>query len=99
MLKSVILSLLTFISLTVLAQPGGGNSSGTSSNSVNQLIVYPSPTASSIAVRASSNVDLYTGRASLTIPIYTLKSRTLAVPISLQYSSTGAKPDETAGWV
>lgn len=76
-----------------------GSSSSSSTNSFGQLVVYPSPTASSITVGADGTVDPYTGRVNVSIPLFNLRSRQLSVPISLSYSSMGSKVDETASWV
>ncbi|TWI95612.1 PKD domain-containing protein [Mucilaginibacter frigoritolerans] len=43
------------------------------------------------------SVDPLTGTASINIPIYTLKSGQVVVPISLSYSSTGVKPKDVEG--
>jgi len=53
------------------------------SNEVN----VPSPAVFTTGV--TSDVDLYTGKASINTPVYTLSSRELSVPISLNYASNG----------
>ena len=63
------------------------------------LIVGPSPTASNITNAINETVDLYTGRLNVNLPLYTLTSRDISVPITLSYNTTGAKVDEIAGWV
>jgi YD repeat-containing protein len=44
-------------------------------------------------------VSELTGTANISIPIYTLKSRFLEVPITLNYSTTGIKVSQEASWV
>jgi hypothetical protein len=81
------------------AQSATSGSPSTASSSFGQLLVMPSPNASSISVAGQGNVDMYTGKFNFNLPIYTLKSRTLEVPISLSYSTSGAKVDENSSWV
>ncbi len=85
-------------SLTTLSLSGSSTPSS-STSSFGQLIVYPSPTVASITINAQSEVDLYTGRFGVSIPLTTLKSRMLEVPISLNYSADGAKVDDLGSWV
>lgn len=80
------------------ANSSGTNLSG-STNSGGQLIVLPSPNASSMALNLQSKTDPYTGKLNLSIPLFTLKARTIDVPISISYSSNGAKVNEIASWV
>jgi len=47
------------------------------------------PEAASLTQPLSRSVDLYTGKASINTPVYTLSSRELSVPISLNYASNG----------
>lgn len=90
---------MTSIASTSTASTSGGSASSSASNSFGQLIAYPSPTAASITVNANESVDTYTGRINLSIPLFNLKSRHLEVPITVNYSSAGAKVDEYASWI
>lgn len=67
-------------------------------NPINNYIP-PSPTASNLTKFAMIPVNGYTGMANIEIPLYTAKSGSLALPITLQYSSNGVKPNEQPGWV
>jgi hypothetical protein len=54
----------------------------------------------SIHVAAQVSVDPLTGAAQVNIPIYTLKSGQVAIPVSLSYNGSGVKPTDveaTAG--
>lgn len=42
-------------------------------------------------------ISLFTGEASVSIPLYTLKSKAITVPITLDYRTGGIKADEVAG--
>ena len=44
-------------------------------------------------------VDLYTGMINYTIPVYSIKSADLKVPINLSYKSDGVLIEEDASWV
>lgn len=44
-------------------------------------------------------VNLSTGAAMVSIPLYNLQSRTLSMPISLSYNSMGVRVNERASWV
>jgi len=42
-------------------------------------------------------VSPFTGQANISIPVYTLSSRSLSVPITLDYSTGGIRADQSAG--
>ncbi len=44
-------------------------------------------------------VSEFTGTTNISIPLYTLKSRFLAVPITLSYQATGVKVNQESSWV
>ncbi|MDH7447547.1 hypothetical protein [Aquimarina sp. 2201CG14-23] len=58
-----------------------------------------SPEAASIAKYGQVPVGLFTGTPQINVPIYTFKSGSLTVPISLNYSSNGIRVDEYASSV
>ncbi|SFZ93392.1 hypothetical protein SAMN05428642_103107 [Flaviramulus basaltis] len=62
-------------------------------------IIPPSPTAASLAQFADVPVSEYTGLPNITIPIYTIKSGDLSLPISLNYHGGGIKVAQEASWV
>jgi YD repeat-containing protein len=64
-----------------------------------QTVTPPSPEASSLGKYADWPVSLYTGVPDISIPIYTLKGRSLSVPIGLSYHSSGIKVGEYASSV
>ena len=62
--------------------------------------IFPySPTPQTYAfIRYGSNpVDLHTGSASVTIPVYTYKDNDFELPISVNYSSQGLLPNKQTG--
>jgi hypothetical protein len=64
-----------------------------------RTVIPPSPNASSLGKFGEWPVSLYTGLPSIDIPIYTVKGRTLSVPISIGYHSAGIRVGEVASWV
>ena len=57
-------------------------------------IIPPSPGAYQMARYADSPVSYSLGQVDISIPLYTVKSRELEVPISLTYNTGGIKVDE-----
>lgn len=58
-----------------------------------------SPDAASLGKYGSIPVSLYTGVPNISIPLYTIKSGDLSMPISLSYHSAGNKVEEMASSV
>ncbi len=54
----------------------------------------PSPDAGAIIKGAELSSNPHTGTANVSVPIYTLKIKDFSLPISLNYSTNGFKPDE-----
>jgi hypothetical protein len=46
-----------------------------------------------------TRVSEFTGTTNVTIPVYTLKSRFLEVPVTLAYQATGIRVNQEASWV
>lgn len=59
----------------------------------------PAPEAASLGKYGHTPMSLYTGVANISVPIHTIKGKTISVPISLSYSTQGYKTDEIAPWV
>lgn len=64
-------------------------------NSVNIL----EPTAASMSRYGEYPVNYSTGSPNISIPLYTVKSGELEVPIYLQYNSGGIRVNQEASWV
>lgn len=62
-------------------------------------ILPPSPSSFALTRYGGVNLGLQTGTAQYSVPIYSIKSRNLSLPISLSYSSNGIKVDELASRV
>lgn len=89
-----------------LANPIAANTVGTATDYwslLNEGVTPPSPNASSLGIFGNIPIDLYRGTARYDIPLYTLKSAYLELPITLGYASNGLKVDEISsniglGW-
>jgi len=62
-------------------------------------VIPPSPEAAGLGKYGDIPVSAYTGIPSISIPIYTIDSRGLQVPISLSYHAGGVRVEEEASWV
>jgi hypothetical protein len=58
-----------------------------------RIVTPGSPQAADLGKYGDVKVNLYTGAASIEIPIYTIKGRDLNFPISLSYDGSGNKVD------
>jgi len=58
-----------------------------------------SPTAASLGKYGDIPVSYHTGIPNIGIPIYTIQSRSLKLPISLSYHAGGLKTQENSSWV
>lgn len=62
-------------------------------------VVLPSPDNAALTRNISENVDLYTGKLSIDLPIYTFKSRQIEVPISLQTTANSHRVNDPGGFM
>lgn len=61
-------------------------------------VTVPSPTAASLGKFGDVPVNLYTGVPDISIPLFTVKGRTLELPITLRYHASGIRVEEIGGW-
>jgi hypothetical protein len=75
--------------------------SGQAQDSTNTIgrVSIASPTAASLGKYGDIPVSYHTGLPNIDIPIYTVKSGSLKLPIGLSYHASGLKVMEPAGWV
>lgn len=64
-----------------------------------EKVIPPSPDAALLASFADTKVSEYTGVPNINVPIYTIKSGDLILPISLSYNSSGIRVEQEASWV
>src|SRR5258708_35764953 len=62
-------------------------------------VTIASPTAASLGKYGDIPVSYHTGIPQISVPIYTVQSGSLKLPISLSYHASGLKVHEPAGWV
>lgn len=67
--------------------------------SMENIIKFTTPTSAYSFNNSKEGVDLYSGRATFQIPIYTLKSKSLEIPVSLSYISGGVPVEKQSDWV
>ena len=90
--------LVAFISLQALAQQEPESVSKT------PIIVPPPPNSASLGLYGQVPLNQFTGNGIISIPLHTITSGNLELPISLSYSSDGVKIDQYEsnvgmGWV
>jgi YD repeat-containing protein len=62
-------------------------------------VVPPSPDAAALGKYGNTPVGLNTGIPDINIPLYTIKTRKLEVPISVSFHAGGFKVSEFATWI
>jgi YD repeat-containing protein len=62
-------------------------------------VIGPNPEAAKIAQYGAYSISYYTGKPEISVPLHTIQTADLSLPISLIYESTGMKPDDLASWV
>jgi hypothetical protein len=70
-----------------------------SQNSPYKDISIASPTAAALGKYGDIPVNYHTGIPQISIPIYTIKSGPLQLPISLSYHASGLKVQEPSSWI
>jgi YD repeat-containing protein len=91
--KLFLFSLLLIGNIAVLGQQNGM-----------QNVIPPSPDAASLGKFQQYPVAMYNGLVQVDIPIYTIKTSRIEIPISISYHPSGVKIDEISsniglGWV
>ncbi|TDN39907.1 hypothetical protein E4631_24310 [Hymenobacter sp. UV11] len=65
----------------------------------NRNLLPLSPEAASLGRYGDTPVSLYTGVPAIEIPLYTLRTSNVEVPVKLQYHGGGVRLDQKATWV
>jgi YD repeat-containing protein len=60
---------------------------------------FQSPEVAALGRFGEYPVSYFTGQANISVPLYDVSYKDLSIPISLNYSSGGLRPDEHPGWV
>ncbi|MBK9486949.1 MAG: hypothetical protein IPO01_17740 [Chitinophagaceae bacterium] len=72
---------------------------GTAIDATTAPVIMPSPNSAALTNLISDNVDLYTGKTNVNLPLYTLKSGSISLPISLQANVNAHRVNEIGSWV
>lgn len=92
-LKSLFSALgMFFMLITVYSQPSNADQLASGQN-----FLPASPEISSLFSFSEIPVNFYTGQPQINIPIYTVTSGSLQVPITLSYDASGVRLDEVPG--
>ncbi len=70
-----------------------------SNQNIEKQIIPVSPSAASLGKYGNVPVNYYSGVPQISIPIYTIKTRELNLPITLSYNNNGLKVEEIASWI
>ena len=63
---------------------------------LDQSVIPPSPNSMAIMKQANLPVDEYTGTARINIPIYSIPTNSINIPVSLDYRATGIRVQDIA---
>jgi len=88
----------TFLFTLLLSSTGGRLFAQDTTNVIGNVTIA-SPTAAGLAKYADLPVGYNTGITSTGVPIYTVESGTLKLPVGLSYHASGIRVEEMAGWV
>jgi hypothetical protein len=95
-IKLVVTLLFLSAGYSLLAQQPTNTDTKQSYVTVN---VPRAPESAAFEKYGTTQVNEFTGTTNIAIPIYTLKSRSLEVPVTLSYQATGIKVSQEASWV
>lgn len=60
---------------------------------------FRTPEAASFMKYGEESVNKYTGTADISVPLYTIKSKDIEIPLVLRYDASGIKVEQEASWV
>lgn len=99
MRKGILVLQLMLLTQFVAGQIAAFQNNSSTSEAFLRKIVPPSPTAASLGKYGDQQINMFSGTASVNIPIYEIKANSISIPLSLSYSSSGLKVTEAASWV
>ncbi|MES2277549.1 MAG: DUF5977 domain-containing protein [Bacteroidota bacterium] len=68
-------------------------------NYIKPELVPASPTAANLGKYGDVPVNMSTGMANVSVPIFTVQGQDISLPISLSYNYNGARPSEQVSWI
>jgi YD repeat-containing protein len=105
MKKLALLISLFIIQLIFSQEDSGGTNTGFDyGGEMSNLMKFPkSPEAEAFEKYGNAQVDLYTGRPNIEIPLHVLEGREISLPLSISYDASGIKVEQVAtnvglGW-
>lgn len=63
------------------------------------LDYFRTPEAAAFMKYGGETVNEYTGTADISVPLYTIKSKDIEIPLVLRYDASGIKVEQEASWV
>lgn len=84
--------LLVFLGICHTALGDDGAESG-------NLNYMRTPEAAAFMRYGEESVNEYTGTADISVPLYTIKSKDIEIPLVLRYDASGIKVEQEASWV
>lgn len=63
------------------------------------LDLFRTPEAAAFKRYGEESVNEYTGTADISVPLYTIKSKDIEIPLVLRYDASGIKVEQEASWV
>lgn len=71
---------------------------GTAIDVTKPPVTMPSPNSAVLTNLISENVDLYTGKTNVSLPLYTFKSGSISIPIALQCNVNAHRVNDIGTW-
>ncbi len=103
--KTIVILIFSFLSIQLIAQNNPSESGGYNyAGEINNLLNFPkSPEAEAFEKYGNTQVNLYTGKPNIDIPLHVLQGKEYNIPISLSYDAGGIKVNQVAtnvglGW-
>jgi YD repeat-containing protein len=91
------------VKINTEAAKGGGGGTETDAFDIGfqggNFVAMPSPNSMTLVQQINAGADLYTGKVQSSIPITSLSSYDISVPVTMSYSSNGIKVDDIGSWV
>jgi YD repeat-containing protein len=103
--KTIVILIFSFLSIQLIAQGSQSQSGGYDyAGEINNLLNFPkSPEAEAFEKYGNTQINLYTGKPNIDIPLHVLQGKEYNIPISLSYDAGGIKVNQVAtnvglGW-